>query len=167
MYVFIYFWLFARCLFFLLVKMESIRRSFNTLISIAKEDPVSLLFPIIFGSIISSASIYTYQLIGRIRIRQQLRKDIKSGQSLSKSPTTINTVPEKRKLNLQNDELAAELIREQLSRNYSFFGEEAMSSIQSAFIIVVGCGGVGSHAAHMLIRSGITRIRIIGTSFFY
>jgi tRNA A37 threonylcarbamoyladenosine dehydratase len=41
-----------------------------------------------------------------------------------------------------------------------------MADIQSAFVIVVGCGGVGTHAAHMLVRSGITRIRIIGMADF-
>ena len=43
----------------------------------------------------------------------------------------------------------------------SFFGEEAMTDIRSAFVIVVGLGGVGSHCAHMLVRSGIMKIRII------
>jgi tRNA A37 threonylcarbamoyladenosine dehydratase len=91
-----------------------------------------------------------------------MRKDMRSGLSLTRSPDTVNLVTAKRKLNLRGEELAADLVREQLSRNYSFFGEDAMASIQSAFVIVVGCGGVGSHAAHMLVRSGITRIRIIG-----
>ncbi|KAG8913707.1 hypothetical protein FRC00_001777, partial [Tulasnella sp. 408] len=45
------------------------------------------------------------------------------------------------------------LIREQLSRNYSFFGEEAMSKVRKGRVVVVGCGGVGSWAAVMLVRS--------------
>lgn len=53
------------------------------------------------------------------------------------------------------------LIREQLSRNYSFLGEESQNSVRSAFVIVVGLGGVGSHAAHMLLRSGVQRLRLI------
>lgn len=33
--------------------------------------------------------------------------------------------------------------------------------IQNAFVVVIGLGGVGSHAVNMLVRSGIQRIRII------
>ncbi|KAJ3062278.1 hypothetical protein HDU98_001828, partial [Podochytrium sp. JEL0797] len=53
------------------------------------------------------------------------------------------------------------LIREQLSRNYSFLGEDGMSAIRDSFVVVVGVGGVGSHAAHMLVRSGVKKIRVI------
>lgn len=45
------------------------------------------------------------------------------------------------------------LIREQLARNYAFFGEEGMAKIRGATVVVVGCGGVGSWAAVMLVRS--------------
>ena len=46
-----------------------------------------------------------------------------------------------------------ELIREQLARNYAFFGEESMAKIRQASVVIVGCGGVGSWAAVMLARS--------------
>ena len=36
-----------------------------------------------------------------------------------------------------------------------------MSRLRSAFVIIVGCGGVGSHAASALARSGVSRIRLI------
>ena len=45
------------------------------------------------------------------------------------------------------------LIKEQLARTYAFFGEEAMSKIRNGNVVVVGCGGVGSWAAVMLVRS--------------
>ncbi len=45
------------------------------------------------------------------------------------------------------------LVREQLARNYTFFGEEGMQSIRRGNVVVVGCGGVGSWAAVMLVRS--------------
>ncbi|KIP10798.1 hypothetical protein PHLGIDRAFT_125305 [Phlebiopsis gigantea 11061_1 CR5-6] len=54
-----------------------------------------------------------------------------------------------------------ELIREQLARNYAFFGEEGMEKIRRGKVVVVGCGGVGSWAAVMLVRSGITDIRLV------
>ena len=46
-----------------------------------------------------------------------------------------------------------ELIREQLARNYAFFGEESMTKIRQGSVVIVGCGGVGSWAAVMLARS--------------
>lgn len=46
-----------------------------------------------------------------------------------------------------------ELIREQLARNYAFFGEDGMTKIRRGKVVVVGCGGVGSWAAVMLVRS--------------
>ena len=46
-----------------------------------------------------------------------------------------------------------DLVREQLARNYAFFGEESMQRVRNASVVVVGCGGVGSWAAVMLARS--------------
>jgi len=46
-----------------------------------------------------------------------------------------------------------DLIREQLARNYAFFGEEGMQKARRGSVVVVGCGGVGSWAAVMLARS--------------
>lgn len=47
------------------------------------------------------------------------------------------------------------------SRVRFFFGREPFERLQSSFIIVVGLGGVGSHAANMLVRSGVTHIRLV------
>lgn len=46
-----------------------------------------------------------------------------------------------------------DLIQEQLARNYAFFGDEAMAKIRNSTVVIVGCGGVGSWAAVMLVRS--------------
>ncbi|KAG0256627.1 hypothetical protein BG011_004414 [Mortierella polycephala] len=54
-----------------------------------------------------------------------------------------------------------ELIREQLSRNITFLGEEGVEKLRNSFVVIVGAGGVGSWAASMLIRSGVGKIRII------
>ena len=43
----------------------------------------------------------------------------------------------------------------------SFFGDSGFSELQKSFVIVVGLGGVGSHAANMLVRSGVGSIRLI------
>ena len=47
------------------------------------------------------------------------------------------------------------------SRIVTFFGDENFIKVSNAFVIIVGLGGVGSHAANMLVRSGVQKIRII------
>lgn len=54
-----------------------------------------------------------------------------------------------------------ELIREQLARNYAFLGETGMEKVRQQRIVVVGCGGVGSWVALMLVRSGVQHLRLI------
>lgn len=53
------------------------------------------------------------------------------------------------------------LVREQLARNYAFFGEESMAKLRKGSVVIVGCGGVGSWAAVMLARSGVSKIRLV------
>jgi tRNA A37 threonylcarbamoyladenosine dehydratase len=53
------------------------------------------------------------------------------------------------------------LILEQLARNRVFLTDEGLTKLRNAFVIVVGCGGVGSHAAAALARSGCGKIRLI------
>jgi 2-phosphoglycerate kinase len=48
-----------------------------------------------------------------------------------------------------------------LTRNYLFFGLNAQDTIRKSYIIIVGQGGVGSHATACLVRSGISNIKII------
>jgi len=57
--------------------------------------------------------------------------------------------------------LPPEIRSEQLSRNMLYFGSNGMQSITNASVLVVGLGGVGSHAAHMLARSGVKYLRLI------
>lgn len=53
------------------------------------------------------------------------------------------------------------MILEQLARNRVFLKDGGLAKLREAFIIVVGCGGVGSHAAAALCRSGVSKIRLI------
>jgi tRNA A37 threonylcarbamoyladenosine dehydratase len=48
-----------------------------------------------------------------------------------------------------------------LARNRVFLGDDGLQKIRDAFVIVVGCGGVGSWAATMLVRSGVGRVRLV------
>lgn len=54
-----------------------------------------------------------------------------------------------------------ETVEEQLARTGQYFGQEGLENIKSSNIIIVGVGGVGSHAAAQLIRAGVGRIKVI------
>lgn len=53
-----------------------------------------------------------------------------------------------------------ELTREQLARNYAFFGEEGMERVRAGRVAIIGCGGVGSWAAVMLARSYVLLVYV-------
>jgi len=54
-----------------------------------------------------------------------------------------------------------EIVNEQFTRNIQFFGEEGQLKVHRSFVVVVGLGGVGSHAAAMLLRCGVGKLRLI------
>ena len=55
----------------------------------------------------------------------------------------------------------AELLTEQLSRNEAFLGVEAQAALAGMCVTVVGLGATGSHAAQLLARTGVGRLRLI------
>ena len=59
------------------------------------------------------------------------------------------------------DVYQTDLILEQLARNRVFLTDEGLAKLRSAFVVVIGCGGVGSHATSALARSGVSKIRLI------
>lgn len=61
----------------------------------------------------------------------------------------------------QNGDFDDELVLEQLARNRVFLGDEGLRRLRGAFVVVVGCGGVGSHACAALARSGVARLRLV------
>ncbi|KAI4864350.1 ubiquitin-protein ligase molybdopterin-converting factor [Hypoxylon rubiginosum] len=54
-----------------------------------------------------------------------------------------------------------ELILEQLARNRVFLTPEGLDKLRNSFVVIVGCGGVGSHCTAALARSGVSKIRLI------
>ncbi|KAF2719409.1 hypothetical protein K431DRAFT_251197 [Polychaeton citri CBS 116435] len=54
-----------------------------------------------------------------------------------------------------------DLVLEQLARNRVFLTDGGLAKLRNAFVIVVGCGGVGSHATAALVRSGCGKLRLI------
>lgn len=59
------------------------------------------------------------------------------------------------------DVVGDEVVKEHLTRNIQLFGMESMERLAGACVLVVGAGGVGSHAAAMLCRSGVGRIIVV------
>ncbi|KAK9115818.1 hypothetical protein Sjap_014765 [Stephania japonica] len=59
------------------------------------------------------------------------------------------------------DLLRDEIVSEHLTRNIQFFGQESQRKVTESFVVVIGLGGVGSHAASMLLRSGIGRLLLV------
>ncbi|KAI5791812.1 hypothetical protein EDC01DRAFT_616218 [Geopyxis carbonaria] len=60
-----------------------------------------------------------------------------------------------------SDILSSDLILEQLSRNRVFLGDSGLAKVRNSLVIIVGCGGVGSWTATMLVRSGVGKVRLI------
>lgn len=47
------------------------------------------------------------------------------------------------------------------SRTIDLLGQEGFAKLRSAYVVVIGLGGVGSHAASALIRAGVGRLKLI------
>ena len=102
-----------------------------------------------------------YQSYTRLQRRRSLNDEVlrslaasdEKGKASSGMPSSGLPGTPQASLSGSAYEYSEELIREQLARNYAFFGEEGMSRIRQGTVVVVGCGGVGSWAAVMLARS--------------
>ncbi|KAI0052266.1 hypothetical protein FA95DRAFT_1553584 [Auriscalpium vulgare] len=123
----------------------------------------------------AATAVATFSLVNlyhaqtRRRRRQDLEEDIHrtlaaSGTTdhlLLPSASTFATQKAERIEDSDNAPYDDELVREQLARNYAFLGEEGMQKVRRASVVIVGAGGVGSWAAVMLARSGVSSIRLI------
>ncbi|XP_076951441.1 uncharacterized protein LOC143624790 [Bidens hawaiensis] len=59
------------------------------------------------------------------------------------------------------DLLKDDIVSEQLTRNIQFFGFDGQQKVTKSYVVVIGLGGVGSHAASMLLRSGVGRLLLV------
>ncbi|KAI0062474.1 hypothetical protein BV25DRAFT_1916005 [Artomyces pyxidatus] len=118
---------------------------------------------------VTASLINLYNANTRRRRRRELEDEVHRALSSSSTelpkpstsrPQQVNTAGEVdiSEVSIGYDE---DLVREQLARNYAFFGEDGMRKVRGASVVIVGAGGVGSWAAVMLARSGVSSIRII------
>jgi hypothetical protein len=153
--------------------MESITSRFDP-----RSHKTQLVFTALAASALTAAAITSYNSYSRQQKRNELNRQVLNSVGASSSSErggsgggrkrrgTSPPRPEQIYLNGGagygsgewdgNASAAAydeDLIREQLARNYAFFGEEGMNKIRGASVAVIGCGGVGSWAAVMLARS--------------
>ncbi|XP_068659175.1 tRNA threonylcarbamoyladenosine dehydratase isoform X2 [Aristolochia californica] len=111
------------------------------------------------GAVLGSAATFAlFRLLSRHAGRQGTDKrngapGICSESCLSKCLPGGETI--------RNDLLEDEIVSEQLTRNIQFFGLESQKKVTESFVVVIGVGGVGSHAASMLLRSGIGQLRLV------
>ncbi|KAK8061295.1 hypothetical protein PG994_007661 [Apiospora phragmitis] len=127
---------------------------------------------VISGAVVASA-ILGYQQLQRNERINKLKDSIPSleaeGGDLGKL-TNYGGASATDKEDQRNEALARraqagdyddELILEQLARNRVFLTPEGLDKLRNSFVIVVGCGGVGSHATATLSRSGVSKLRLV------
>ncbi|KAJ3979853.1 ubiquitin-protein ligase molybdopterin-converting factor [Lentinula detonsa] len=118
------------------------------------------------AGIIASYNAYTRRA-KRKDLNEEVLRSVQSKGSNFNFQKLLNPQPSQNEPSISNPSTHTghiydeELIREQLARNYAFFGEEGMKKIRSGTVVVIGCGGVGSWAAVMLARSGVSKIRLV------
>nr|GMC93279.1 tRNA threonylcarbamoyladenosine dehydratase [Ipomoea batatas]GME19053.1 tRNA threonylcarbamoyladenosine dehydratase [Ipomoea batatas] len=118
------------------------------------EDKVKLLALIGAGALLgSAATISLFKLLPRAVKHEVIKEAVKANGSTffwEENPTMINP-----------DLLSDEVVCEQLTRNIQFFGLDAQQKVTASYVVVIGLGGVGSHAANMLLRSGVGRLLLV------
>lgn len=116
-----------------------------------------LIATAIAASVVTASLITAYSSYTRRGRRKNLNEEILKSLALQGSSSDIDSgVPTPALKTPQEYDFGGydeNLIREQLARNYAFFGEEGMRKIREGSVVIVGCGGVGSWAAVMLVRS--------------
>ncbi|XP_060672862.1 tRNA threonylcarbamoyladenosine dehydratase [Ziziphus jujuba] len=129
------------------------------------EDRAKSLALVGVGALLGSVSTITLlKLLTRRMANQGDKKaiELESKRLLSETHTRCNEVSLDGndgmvRANLLDDEI----VSEQLTRNIQFFGLESQQKVTASYVVVIGLGGVGSHAASMLLRSGVGRLLLV------
>jgi tRNA threonylcarbamoyladenosine dehydratase len=112
-----------------------------------------------FGALLASLVAHFYfSSSTRTSTLPPAARDAKTPRTSSSSSSSSTAVEEQRVHVGANED---EIMNEQLTRNIQFLGQEAFDRFRNSFIVVLGLGGIGSHAAHLLARSGVRRMRLV------
>jgi tRNA A37 threonylcarbamoyladenosine dehydratase len=115
------------------------------------------LRPMLFGAVVTASAVFLVQFISKQYKIRKLKSEIIVDWDKEFSLDSVT-----RQVSFTDiDQEQESLMLEQLSRNIAFLGEQGTTCLRNSFVIVVGLGGVGSHAAHMLARAGVARMRLI------
>ncbi|KAF5313455.1 hypothetical protein D9611_008468 [Ephemerocybe angulata] len=128
-----------------------------------------LIATAVAASVTTAGVVWSWNALSKQRKRRQLDQDIRraiatQGEEHASPDVLLHSAAEDvelTKVSVEDFQYDEELLREQLARNYAFFGDEGMQKIRGSSVVVVGCGGVGSWAAVMLVRSGVSKIRLV------
>ncbi|KAG0645194.1 tRNA threonylcarbamoyladenosine deHydratase [Hyphodiscus hymeniophilus] len=120
---------------------------------------------LVSGAVVAGG-ILGYQHVRRQEMVEDLKSSIPAlGKSHQADRNEILSKEDERSAELarraQKGDYDDDLILEQLARNRVFLTDEGLNKLRGAFVIIVGCGGVGSHCTSALARSGVSRIRLI------
>jgi len=91
-------------------------------------------------------------LIGVVWVQRKQKKRRGPETATTRTPESKDVAP---------TSLPDHVRAEQLSRHTLYFGESNMHRLANSKVCVVGCGGVGSHTAISLARSGLKQLRLI------
>ncbi|PFH51181.1 hypothetical protein AMATHDRAFT_143169 [Amanita thiersii Skay4041] len=122
-----------------------------------------LILTAIAASLATAALITAHSNYTRKTRRKELDRQVLQALAAkdANDDARFNYSPEPELTESRSGDYDEDLVREQLARNYAFFGDEAMAKLRKGHVVVVGCGGVGSWAAVMLVRSGVSKIRLV------
>ncbi|KAK3987439.1 hypothetical protein QBC44DRAFT_245989 [Cladorrhinum sp. PSN332] len=141
--------------------------------SLTSNPKVQLAATAVVSAAVAAGAILSYQRLQQDERLTRLKRSIPNpsdNDPAVQTLTRIGPLPKPDKEDEHNLLLAQraqagdfddELILEQLARNRVFLGDEGLAKLRNSFIVVVGCGGVGSHACAALARSGVSKIRLI------
>jgi len=124
-----------------------------------------LIVTALAASAATAALISAYTAYSRETRRKELNEDVlKSIHAKGSNFNFQNSHDEEEDIELpslgRTYDYDESLIREQLARNYAFFGESGMAQVRKGSVAVIGAGGVGSWAAVMLVRSYVDLLSI-------
>jgi hypothetical protein len=126
-----------------------------------KSENARLAAVAVTASALTLLTVTAYHSAEKQRRRRQLQKEVRDALATTPPEPELNAgqfvasqlVPDAFRSDITRGNFDETIIKEMLARNYAFLGEEAMNKVRGGRVVVVGCGGVGSWAAVMLVRS--------------